>query len=112
MSLCKQCGGEVNCGLNECWCLDLPNILQKSDQGGCRCRTCTVEEVRSSIEKYIAELTKEKREVIKSLGMPKKLIEKIDYEINEEGNFVFTTWYHLRRGNCCGSGCINCAWKT
>lgn len=37
-----------------------------------------------------------------------KLIEGIDYTINEDGNFVFTREYHLKRGHCCQSGCLNC----
>jgi len=31
-----------------------------------------------------------------------------DYYFNEEGLLVFTREYHLKRGDCCGSGCINC----
>jgi hypothetical protein len=26
----------------------------------------------------------------------------------ERGNLVFTAAYHLKRGNCCGSGCRHC----
>jgi hypothetical protein len=31
-----------------------------------------------------------------------------DFYINEEGLLVFTREYHLKRGVCCGSGCLNC----
>jgi len=31
-----------------------------------------------------------------------------DYNINEEGLFVFTREYHLKRGFCCKSGCKHC----
>ena len=31
-----------------------------------------------------------------------------DYYYDENGNVVFTENFHLRRGVCCGSGCINC----
>ena len=37
-----------------------------------------------------------------------KLIKDIDYQINEEGNLVFTAAYLLKRGHCCQSGCLNC----
>lgn len=37
-----------------------------------------------------------------------ELIEGKDYYINEQGLFVFTADYHLRRGYCCGSGCLHC----
>src|SRR5687767_14062825 len=36
------------------------------------------------------------------------LIEGKDYYINEQGLYVFTADYHLRRGYCCGSGCLHC----
>lgn len=39
------------------------------------------------------------------------LKEKIDYYINEDGNFVFTEHYHLQRGYCCKNGCKHCPWK-
>jgi hypothetical protein len=29
-------------------------------------------------------------------------------EINEQGNWVFTSEYHLKRGYCCNSGCKHC----
>ena len=38
------------------------------------------------------------------------LKEKIDYYINEDGNFVFTKEYHLKRGFCCKNKCLHCPW--
>ena len=32
----------------------------------------------------------------------------VDYYFTEEGYLVFTERYHLKRGNCCGSGCRHC----
>ncbi len=37
-----------------------------------------------------------------------KLVEGIDYYINEQGFFVFTEKYHLDRGYCCKNGCKHC----
>ncbi|MBX3044085.1 MAG: hypothetical protein KIT33_04580 [Candidatus Kapabacteria bacterium] len=34
-----------------------------------------------------------------------------DYYFNEEGLMVFTAKYHLKRGYCCKSGCLNCPWN-
>lgn len=28
--------------------------------------------------------------------------------INDKGQVVFTELYHLRRGYCCGNGCLHC----
>ncbi|MBK9730454.1 MAG: hypothetical protein IPO83_04060 [Chitinophagaceae bacterium] len=36
------------------------------------------------------------------------LKEGYDYYINENGLFVFTEAYHLKRGFCCKSGCLHC----
>ena len=36
------------------------------------------------------------------------LIEGIDYTIEGGVVLVFTAWYHLKRGGCCGSGCRHC----
>ena len=38
------------------------------------------------------------------------LKENIDYYINEDGNFVFTKEYHLKRGYCCKNKCLHCPW--
>lgn len=40
--------------------------------------------------------------------MNPKLEKDIDYTIDENGNLVFTKAYHLKRGHCCQSGCLNC----
>ncbi len=39
------------------------------------------------------------------------LVEGVDYYINEDGNFVFTKEYHLKRGYCCKNKCLNCPWS-
>ena len=38
------------------------------------------------------------------------LQENVDYYINEDGNFVFTKEYHLKRGYCCKNKCLHCPW--
>jgi len=43
--------------------------------------------------------------------MEDNLVENIDYYINENGFFVFTKAYHLKRGYCCGNNCKHCPWK-
>ncbi|MDB5125317.1 MAG: hypothetical protein JWP94_3446 [Mucilaginibacter sp.] len=39
------------------------------------------------------------------------LKEHIDYYINQDGNFVFTKEYHLKRGFCCKNKCLHCPWN-
>ncbi|MFI5161078.1 MAG: DUF5522 domain-containing protein [Sphingobacteriales bacterium] len=38
------------------------------------------------------------------------LVEGVDYYINEDGLFVFTKEYHLKRGFCCQNKCLHCPW--
>lgn len=40
------------------------------------------------------------------------LTEGIDYYINEDGNWVFTRAYHLKRGYCCKNNCLLCPWRN
>src|SRR2546423_1895929 len=48
--------------------------------------------------------------------MPRKqtssasLVEGVDYTV-EEGRWVFTRAYHLKRGFCCRSGCRHCPYE-
>jgi len=39
------------------------------------------------------------------------LIQGEDYYI-EDGKYVFTSVYHLKRGTCCGSGCRHCPYPA
>ena len=43
------------------------------------------------------------------LDLPERL--RIDHYINEQGYYVFTERAHLRRGVCCGSGCLHCPFE-
>jgi hypothetical protein len=39
------------------------------------------------------------------------MLEKEDYYYLPDGRMVFTKEYHLRRGECCGNGCVNCPYE-
>ena len=39
------------------------------------------------------------------------LQESVDYYINDDGNYVFTREYHLKRGYCCKNKCLHCPWN-
>ncbi len=36
------------------------------------------------------------------------LQEGVDFYFNENGLMVLTAAYHLKRGRCCGNGCLHC----
>lgn len=40
--------------------------------------------------------------------MSKVLIEGEDFYYNEQGYVVLTSSYHLKKGFCCGNGCLHC----
>lgn len=43
--------------------------------------------------------------------MSSSLTEGRDYNILPDGRLVFTADYLLRRGFCCGNGCMNCPYE-
>lgn len=38
----------------------------------------------------------------------KKASENLDYYFNEQGLMVLTAHFLLKRGYCCGNGCLHC----
>lgn len=40
--------------------------------------------------------------------MPDHLIEGEDFYYSEEGYIILTETYHLKKGYCCGNGCLHC----
>ncbi len=40
-----------------------------------------------------------------------KLIEGVDYYFNKDGLMVLTAQFLLKRGYCCGNGCLHCPYK-
>ncbi|WP_419803040.1 DUF5522 domain-containing protein [Mucilaginibacter sp.] len=38
-------------------------------------------------------------------------LEKQDFYIDENGNTVFTAYFHVKRGYCCKNKCRHCPWN-
>lgn len=38
-------------------------------------------------------------------------VKETDYYLNDSGMMVFTRAYHLKRGYCCGNGCLHCPYN-
>lgn len=99
--ICPQCNTSFGCCTENCWCSSLPNIMTMPETGDCFCPKC--------LEGIIQEKINTTEGKKKLSFMPKnEMIENVDYYINEQGNWVFTAEYHLKRGYCCNSGCKNC----
>ena len=76
------------------------------------CPPCLAQALHQEIERRIKseglEGMLEKAKPYRNLA---KLVEHLDYAI-EDGNYVFSKWYHLKRGSCCGNGCRNCPYPA
>ena len=84
--------------------MDYPPVLE-SINGDCMCEKCLKGEVDSKIKAFTQSgIPSGIREKIEGNT---KLLENIDYYI-ENGLYVFTSWFHLKRGSCCQNGCRHC----
>jgi hypothetical protein len=111
---CSSCGIVFGCSTedngNSCWCNRYPPLFTPDPVINCMCPQCLHEATKEKIDAYVADMTVEKalnKNIAKELPPSKQLIQGIDY-YTENLNFVFTAWYHLRRGYCCKSGCRHC----
>ncbi len=102
------CGPDIECG--RCWCDAYPPILPPEPGLECLCPSCLGKVINPLIVRRIESIPKAQR-VNNPLftrhataGAP---VEGPDF-YREGGYVVFTAWYHLKRGTCCGNGCRHC----
>jgi len=122
-SHCVKCGVDMACGADSdtpsCWCKGFPRLPPEVGVDGsqCLCPNCLGLVLNRSVERGIEEKGVSAMVVLASenginsvsdtvRGKP-GLVEHVDFQI-ENGKYVFSSWYHLKRGYCCGSGCRNC----
>ncbi|MGB4972981.1 MAG: DUF5522 domain-containing protein [Cyclobacteriaceae bacterium] len=106
-----KCSSQFSCGsLSEggCWCASLPNIVSVAAQD-CLCKPCLITQINNQIEQFLETEKASKLDFIKY--QTSELVEGIDFYI-ESGMYVFTKWYHLKRGYCCNSGCRHCPYRA
>jgi hypothetical protein len=113
---CSECGARFPCGSasgsGSCWCADYPAIMPADFSRDCRCPACLATTIARRIEERLATLPhSEAVRLASALPPTKRLIESIDYTL-EEGNLVFTKWFLLKQGKCCGNGCRNCPYPA
>ncbi|MBV6655460.1 MAG: cysteine-rich CWC family protein [Mameliella sp.] len=108
---CPNCKKAFDCQVSDsegCWCSKLPAIAPLKDTGGCLCPNCLTKTIQAQIEQFVAEFKAGKRtNTAPQYRRPGRPVEGIDYYM-ENGLFVMTSWSHLKRGHCCGSGCRHC----
>ena len=110
-SKCSQCDASFVCNIanaRECWCHQLPAFLEVNKADSCLCPECLALRISARIETFIASSSLQA--LLSTAAQYKdneKPIEHIDYTI-ENDYMVFSQWYHLKRGSCCGNGCQHC----
>jgi len=109
---CSNCAALLSCSANQvgiaCWCSAYPAIMSLDAQQECLCESCLSQAIQEKITKLIN--TSSQQDIIAMASQyrsDEKLLSGIDYLI-EDNNWVFTQWYHLKRGYCCGNACKNC----
>ncbi len=111
MATCSSCKTSFGCDAsssNGCWCMNLPSVLIPDSSKGCFCPSCLAIAVAKQLDvKLMGMSLKEMLAFAKTQPQGDGFVQYIDYTI-EHNNYIFTKWYHLKRGNCCGNGCRNC----
>ncbi|MGF1767573.1 DUF5522 domain-containing protein [Enterovibrio makurazakiensis] len=112
MSNCPECGDALTCTAESgnCWCMQFPNVLPVNDKANlaCLCQTCLAKKVNAQLsEIYQTYTTNELIRLAKPYAAITQLVDGLDYTM-ENGFMVFSAWYHLKRGTCCGNGCRHC----
>jgi hypothetical protein len=104
---CSRCEGSFECKVGDianCQCstvkvsAETHEFLSKTHYG-CLCKKC-LEELNRAVKA---------RGVYKFPASPELLVEDLHF-YKEDGYFVFTEFYHILRGHCCGNGCRHCAY--
>lgn len=104
---CSRCEASFECkvgDISNCQCSTVKvsgethEFLAKTHYG-CLCKKC-LEELNRAVKA---------RGVYKFPVSPELLVEDLHF-YREDGFFVFTEFYHILRGNCCGNGCRHCAY--
>ncbi len=109
---CSVCHEEFSCGagfeLGSCWCVSFPPIMQLEFDQDCRCPAC----LSDSIDSRIGELINDNGiDQMLTLAEPyrnqSELVKDVDFKVVND-LYVFSKWYHIKRGECCGNDCQNC----
>ena len=111
IKVCPKCSTEHSCYAQDCWCNDYPAILPMNPDQDCYCSTCLKTQIVSEINLYMTDLTPDKIKKVQALGKPSQYVKDVDFTINADGNWVFSSWYLLRQGGCCSKGCQNCPYR-
>lgn len=107
--LCAECGATFQCGhpSDGCWCSAYPKVMPLRPDARCLCPACLAKAVAKRIGDLLSGLSHEDALSLAAQHTGGRVIEHIDYTV-ENGDAVFTSWFLLKQGSCCGNGCRNC----
>ncbi|MBX2872537.1 MAG: hypothetical protein KTR30_10570 [Saprospiraceae bacterium] len=107
---CSNCGNILSCAADQataCWCAELPAILPPVTGKSCLCIDCLKAEIQEKIGLYVQQVKRGEIANQAHQYHTAKLIEDIDFYM-ENGLMVLSSWFHLKRGECCGNACRHC----
>lgn len=110
MSECPRCQNKNICSPaigQACWCETYPHLLDPQVGESCLCEDCLKKKMQSLIQELLSQYKKGEITQIPDSIKNEQLIEGLDYYL-ENGKWVFTEWFHLKRGHCCGNRCRHC----
>lgn len=104
---CAKCSSKIICNttdIEQCQCASVPlsnatQLFLSKTYFDCLCKDCLIQ-INKEVEAAQATTFPTQR---------KMMIEGLHY-YKEGSNWVFTEFYHLLRGFCCGSGCRHCVY--
>jgi len=114
IKICFKCSTPFECGLctkaMNCWCADYPRIEKIKKGEDCFCPECLKEEIAVKIKEFVDDFRSGKIKNTAPKFQNKHLVQELDYYL-EDGKYVFTEWFLLKRGYCCDNQCRHCPYS-
>jgi hypothetical protein len=112
---CASCASHFSCGdtnSQTCWCNEYPALFEVEENATCMCPSCFKLALLNRINAFVLHYKNDRSVLskIKDLKPSTKLLMDVDYYI-ENSLYIFTAWYHLKRGHCCGNSCRHCPYS-
>ena len=114
---CPECRAGFFCGprpdTGRCWCDELPALIAPTSDAECLCPDCLKAKLARKISRFIAALPpwNRRNSIATKYARPGDPPAEGPDFYWENGYMVFTEWYHLKRGDCCGHDCRHCPYR-
>lgn len=107
---CVRCHASFTCSgvTGTCWCMHYPAALTLPCSKACFCPACLRQTIQAKIEAIDDQVVHITPPSYAETERHKPAIEGLDYVIDAQGRWVFSRWFLLKQGQCCGNSCLNC----